>query len=102
MNEPSSLSIERIALQLGKYEAEIEAWALFNLAIRHIDGVIALARHDLILLPPALMAARAGFEAAIKAAWLVDADVSLRVVIKFSNRSSRRPHTLATDFVTGT
>jgi Family of unknown function (DUF5677) len=61
-------------LHLGKYEAEIEAWILFNLAIRHIEGVIALARHDLILLPPALMAARAGFEAAIKAAWLVDAD----------------------------
>jgi hypothetical protein len=58
----------------GKYEADIEAWLLFNLAIRHTEGVIALARHDLILLPPAQMAARAGFEAAVKAAWLVDAD----------------------------
>jgi hypothetical protein len=61
-------------LRFGKYEAAIEARLLFNLAIRHTEGVIALARHDLILLPSAQMAARAGFEAAIKAAWLVDAD----------------------------
>ena len=61
-------------MHLRKYEAGKEARNLFNLAIRHIDGVIALARHDLVLLPPALMAARAGFEAAIRPVWLVDAD----------------------------
>jgi Family of unknown function (DUF5677) len=59
---------------LGKYEAEIEAQNLFNLAIRHLEGVLALARTDLVLLPPALAASRACFEAAVKAAWLVDAD----------------------------
>jgi hypothetical protein len=61
-------------LNLGKYEAEAEAWNLFNITVRNIEGVIVLARHDLVLVPPALMAARAGFEAAIKAARLVDAD----------------------------
>ena len=59
---------------LGKYEAEIEALNLFKAAIRNIEGVIALARRDLILLPPALAAARACFETAVKAAWLVNAD----------------------------
>jgi hypothetical protein len=38
-------------LKFGRYEAEIEAMLLFTLAIRHTQGVIALARHDLILLP---------------------------------------------------
>jgi hypothetical protein len=59
---------------LGKYEAEVEALNLFKLAIRNIEGVIALARTDLVLLPPAIASARAGFEAAVKAAWLIDAD----------------------------
>jgi len=59
---------------LGKYEAEVEALNLFKIAIRNIEGVITLARHDLILLPPALAAARGCFETAVKAAWLVDAD----------------------------
>jgi hypothetical protein len=59
---------------LGKYEAEVEAQNLFNLAIRDLEGVLALARADLVLLPPALAAARACFEAAVKAAWLIDAD----------------------------
>jgi hypothetical protein len=58
----------------GRYESEIEALNLFKIAIRNIEGVIALAREDLILLPPALAAARACFETAVKAAWLVDAD----------------------------
>jgi hypothetical protein len=59
---------------LGKYEAEIEALNLFKLAVRNIEGVVALARCDLVLLPPALVAARASLEAAVKGGWLVDAD----------------------------
>jgi hypothetical protein len=57
-----------------KYESGLEAWNLFKLAIRNLEGVIHLARHDLVLLPPALAAARACFECAIKAAWMVNAD----------------------------
>lgn len=59
---------------LGKYEAEVEALNLFKLAVRNIEGVVALARCDLALVPPALVAARAALEAAVKGAWLVDAD----------------------------
>src|SRR5262245_36048891 len=43
----------RDTLHLGRYEAEIEALNLFKVAIRNIEGVITLARSDLILLPPA-------------------------------------------------
>ena len=59
---------------LGRYESEIEAVNLFALAIRDIEGVVALAREDLVLLPPAMAAARAAFEAAVKGAWIVDVD----------------------------
>jgi hypothetical protein len=59
---------------LGKYESEIEALSLFKLAARDIEGVVALARRDLVLLPPALAATRASLEAAVKGGWLVDAD----------------------------
>lgn len=58
----------------GRYEAHTEARCLFNLAIRQIEGVLTMARKDLALLPPAIAAARGGFEAAVKAAWLVDMD----------------------------
>lgn len=44
------------------------------MAIRHIEGVIALAKTDLVLLPPAVAASRACIEAAAKGAWLVDRD----------------------------
>jgi hypothetical protein len=58
-------------LALGKYEAPVAALLLFNLTIRNVDGVITLARTDLVLLPPALIIARAAFEASVKAAWIM-------------------------------
>ena len=59
---------------LGRYESQVEAINLFYLALRDIEGVYTLARSDLILIPPAMASARAGFEAAVKAMWMVDAD----------------------------
>jgi len=59
---------------LGRYESEVEALNLFNIAIREIEGVITLARADLVLIPAAFAASRAAFEVAVKAAWLVDSD----------------------------
>jgi hypothetical protein len=56
------------------YEADGEALNLFNLVIRHAEGVLALARADLVLVPPAYATARAAFEAATRAAWMVNAD----------------------------
>jgi hypothetical protein len=58
-------------LVLRKYEAPVAALLLFNLTIRNVEGVIALARTDLVLLPPALIIARAAFEASVKAAWIM-------------------------------
>lgn len=54
-----------------RYEAPVEALNLFNLTIRNVEGVIALARTDLVLLPSAQLAARAAFESSVRAAWMV-------------------------------
>ncbi len=64
----------RNSLAGTRYEADTEARYLSNLVARHVEGVLTLARTDLVLLPPALACARAAFETAVKAAWLVDAD----------------------------
>ena len=54
-----------------RYEAHVEAYSLFVLATRHLEGATQLARTDLNLLPPAATAVRAAFEASVRAAWLV-------------------------------
>lgn len=56
---------------MGRYEADDEAHLLIVLLIRHVEGVINLARHDLVLLPPAMAAARAAFETAVRALWML-------------------------------
>ena len=43
------LDARRTLPALGRYESEVEALNLFYLAIRNIEGVIALARADLVL-----------------------------------------------------
>ncbi len=64
----------RQRLQVGRFEADIEACLLFNLVARHVEAVISLARTDLALLPAAYATARSAFETATKAAWMVDSD----------------------------
>jgi hypothetical protein len=64
----------RRTLPHSEYEADLEALNLFSLVIRHVEGVLALARNDLVLAPPACACARAAFESAAKAAWMVNAD----------------------------
>lgn len=56
----------------GYYEAEVEALLIFNLGIRHVEGVITLARSDLVLLPATYHLARAAFECCVRAAWLIN------------------------------
>lgn len=56
---------------LGRVEADIEALNLIYLMIRHVEGVACLSREDLALLPPALVASRAAFEAGVRALWLL-------------------------------
>lgn len=57
-----------------RYEAGREAVKLFWLGMRSVEGVLALARSDLVLFPPAILAARGAFETLLKAAWMVDCD----------------------------
>jgi hypothetical protein len=68
------LEARQSVLPLGEYEAHMEADCLFKLAIRQVEGVLELARKDVVLLPPAAVAARAAYETAVKAAWLVNMD----------------------------
>ena len=63
---------EKAHLRVGTYESEVEALLVFNLGIRNVEGVIALARHDMVLLPGACHLARAALECCVRAAWLVD------------------------------
>jgi hypothetical protein len=59
---------------LGKFESDVESLLLFNLVVRDIEAILALARTDLVLLPSAYVLARAVFEIALKAAWIVQPD----------------------------
>lgn len=53
------------------YEAPEEALNLMKLASRHVIGVVTLARADFNLLPSAEVAARAAYEASVRAAWML-------------------------------
>src|SRR5437879_3921364 len=56
---------------LGKFESEVEAMKLLNLVVRNIEAITELAKIDLVLVPSANVLARAVFEVAVKAAWMV-------------------------------
>jgi len=56
----------------GMYESDVEAHLLILLIIRHVQGVITLARHDLVLLPAATAIARTSFEAAVRVLWVLN------------------------------
>jgi len=58
----------------GEYESDSEASLLSRLVVRHVEGVIALARLDLVLLPAAHALARSAFECAVRALWLLEPD----------------------------
>jgi len=92
---------------LGQYESQVEALNLFYLALRDIEGVVTLARSDLVSIPPAVASARAGFEAAAKALWMVDADdpyecegrwlAHLKTEARFHNRIAARYEAIGKD-----
>ena len=68
----SFLKTRKTVAGYWQYESTAEALNLFNLAIRHIEGLLALARDDLVLYRAACACARAAFETSAKAAWMVD------------------------------
>jgi hypothetical protein len=53
------------------YEAPEEALNLMRLVCTHVTGVVTLARADFNLLPSAEIAARAAYEASVRAAWML-------------------------------
>jgi len=55
---------------LGRFEAEVEAYTILKLMTRHAEAVVELARNDLVLLPAAMVLARAVFEASIRVRWM--------------------------------
>lgn len=56
------------------WEAQSQANLMMMLTIRHVEGVLELARHDLVLLPPAISAARNAFEIAVRVLWMLTPD----------------------------
>ena len=54
-----------------RFEAEVEVYTILKLLIRHLESVCQLARHDLVLLPSAIVVARAAFEASIRGRWML-------------------------------
>ncbi|MBI4325111.1 MAG: hypothetical protein HY674_07585 [Chloroflexi bacterium] len=56
---------------IGRFEAELEAYTILKLMIRHAEAVVELASNDLVLLPAATVLARAGFEASIRVRWML-------------------------------
>ena len=73
MIEAFLAALETVDTTCYRYEAFFEALNLFILTIRNVEGVIALARTDLVLLPAAGLAARGAFESSVRAAWMVNA-----------------------------
>jgi hypothetical protein len=56
---------------IGTYESDVESRLLLLLVIRHVEGVVALSRNDLALLPSAMTLARCAFETATRIAWIM-------------------------------
>lgn len=56
----------------GHYEAELEANLMIGLIIRHAEAVGVLARDHVVLYPAAMTVARAAYEAALRALWMLD------------------------------
>ena len=63
---------------LGRYEADIEAMLLMNLIIRYVEGVLVMARHDLVLQPSACVIGRAVMEISARTIWLLTLPKPLR------------------------
>ena len=66
------LQARKTIRKLGEYEADREGLVLMYLVIRYVEGVIALAERDLVLLPSAMVLTRSAFETATRGRWMLD------------------------------
>jgi hypothetical protein len=64
-------SVGTIRSSICRFEAEAETYTIMKLLIRHLESVCELARHDLVLLPSAVVLSRAAFEASVRARWML-------------------------------
>ncbi len=64
-------SLDTIRGTIRRFEAETETYTIMKLLIRHLESVCQLARHDLVLLPSAIVVSRAVFEASVRARWML-------------------------------
>lgn len=64
-------ALKQGTVTLGRFEAELEAYTLQKLIIRHAEAVVLMARHDLVCLPSAHVISRAAFEAHVKMIWML-------------------------------
>ncbi len=64
-------SVGTIRDSIRRFEAETETYTIMKLLIRHLESVCELARHDLVLLPSAVVLSRAVFEASVRARWML-------------------------------
>ncbi|TDK25843.1 hypothetical protein E2F48_11515 [Arthrobacter crusticola] len=55
----------------SEWEAPRYGWSLSNLALRHAEATLTLARTDMVLAPSAWVTARAATEAAARCLWLL-------------------------------
>ena len=65
------------------FESYEEALNLMALACRQVLGVVALARTGFHLLPPADVAARAAYEASVRAAWMLRPDDPMECEVRW-------------------
>jgi len=98
------LAASRQAALDTEWEAPRHAWCLSNLALRHEQAVLTLARTDQVLVPAAWAAARAAMEAAGRALWLTmpeDPWVRERRWLVFVDESARFHERMATEANSG-
>jgi hypothetical protein len=62
----------KLSKELTKYESTHDSLNLMFVAIRHIEAVAQLARHDVVLGQTAMTLARAALESSVRALWMVD------------------------------
>jgi len=63
---------KNISDSMMQYESSHDALNLTYVAIRHIEGILNLARSDVALVHPSMSLARAAMEVSVRALWLVD------------------------------
>lgn len=57
-----------------EWEADVEAYVMSNLVVRHVEATAQLARCDMVLLPAAWATARSALEVSARAEWLLEPD----------------------------